>query len=235
MIETFGDLFAGWLQRAKPRLATWADEERRYRLHLQRALGRKSLGEVSRDDIANIRDRLFEDGTPIESNRVVALFNRVMNFGVEERHLGANPGHRLRKLGEERARSRHLKEADLRALWLGLERAPISLSMADALRLLILLGQRRGELIGAHALELRLTRLAADLDDPWRAHQERTHASRAATADGGRDLCACHHARERLRVRLSVIENRRRDTARRSDDGPRSHLRGAGNHARKPA
>jgi hypothetical protein len=99
-IETFGDLFAEWLQKAKPRLATWADEERRYRLHLQRALGRKALGELTRDDIANIRDRLFEDGTPIESNRVVALFNRVMNFGVEERHLVSNPGHRLRKLGE---------------------------------------------------------------------------------------------------------------------------------------
>ena len=111
---------------------------------------------ISRDDIAAIRDRLFADGTPIESNRVVALFNRVMNYGVEERHLQSNPGQRLRKLGEEKARSRYLKEVDLRRLWTGLANAPITLSMARALRLMILLGQRRGEIIGARVAELAL-------------------------------------------------------------------------------
>lgn len=155
--ETFGGLFQLWLEtHARPNLATWADEARRYGLHMESPLGRKALSSLTRDDIAAIRDRLFQEGSPIESNRVVALFNRVMNFGVDERHVEVNPGAKMRKLGAERARTRVIGADALRDLWNGLENAPVSRSMALAIRLTILTGQRRTEVIGALKAEFDL-------------------------------------------------------------------------------
>ena len=155
--ESFDGLYKLWLEtHAKPNHATWADEDRRYRLRLQEPLGHKAAKSITRDDVAAIRDKIFQAGSPIESNRVVALFNRIMNFGVDERQVEINPCAKMRKLGVERARTRVLTMDGLSPLWQGLDRAPISRIMALAIKLTILTGQRRTEVIGALKSEFNL-------------------------------------------------------------------------------
>ena len=173
---TFGELFGLWLtEHAKKQLATWPTEERRYQLHLQEPLGTKRIDALERKDVREIRDNIFEAGNPIESNRVVALFNRVMNWAVDEDRAKFNPAARLKKVGEEKRRERVLTPDELRLVWLELE-APLAvdseaggLTKADlmaavavrrAIKLLFLTGQRRGEVIGIEKAEL-------DLADGW--------------------------------------------------------------------
>src|SRR5262249_46814366 len=126
-LTTFAALFKAWLeQHAKRKLDTWKDEKRRYEMYLSGqpsdseppadaapyrlmkalALGPRIFAEIERKDVGAVRDEVLKKAGPIQSNRVVALFNRVANWAVEEGYAKFNPAARLRKLGEERRRER---------------------------------------------------------------------------------------------------------------------------------
>ena len=176
--KTFSELFNAWLDgHAKEKLATWQDEERRYRLHLEKPLGKRKVADIERKDVREIRDTVLEDAGPIQSNGVVALFNRVMNWAVDEDHAKFNPASRLKKVGEEQRRERVLSTDEMKRLWAELDRdlavdtklggitfsdLPAALSVRRAIKLLFALGQRRGETIGMAKRELDLT-----ADDCW--------------------------------------------------------------------
>ena len=167
--STFGELFTSWLtEHAKKQLTTWADEERRYQLHLQSSLGTKKIEAIERKDVREIRDSVLESAGPIQSNRVVALFNRVMNWAVDEDRAKFNPAARLKKVGEENRRERILSPEELKRVWHELDQPLVVLPSGGlnetdleaakrvrlALRLLIITGQRRGEVIGMRKAEL---------------------------------------------------------------------------------
>jgi len=170
--KTFGELFEAWLEGHGKKLATWKDEERRYQIHLAKALGDRQISEIERKDVREVRDVVLETAGPIQSNRVIALFNRVMNWAVDEDRAKFNPAARLKKVGEEQRRERVLTPDELARIWAELD-APIAvdtkaggLNASDleaaeatrrALKLLILTGQRRGEVIGMRKDELDLT------------------------------------------------------------------------------
>jgi integrase len=121
--KTFGELFEVWLEgHAKKKLATWESEEARYKRHLQATLGATRYSEIERRDVREVRDAVMESAGPIESNRVVELFNRVMNWCVDEDRAKFNPAARLKKVGDERRRERVLSNDELRRLWAELDR-----------------------------------------------------------------------------------------------------------------
>jgi integrase len=176
--QTFSELFGAWLEdHAKKKLARWRDEEARYHLHLEKPLGAKRLEEIERKDIREVRDVVLERAGPIQSNRTVALFNRVMNWAVNEDRAKYNPAAQLKKVGEEKRRERVATNDELAGLWAELGR-PLSvdhteggLTEADlkaavavrrAIKLLIATGQRRGEVIGMMKSELDLSN-----DEAW--------------------------------------------------------------------
>lgn len=184
--ETFGALFYLWLEsHAKRKLATWRDEERRYAMHLAKPLGARLISKIERKDVREIRDVVLEKSGPIQSNRVVALFNRVMNWAVDEDRAKFNPAARLSKVGEEKRRERILTNDELARLWLELDR-PLAVDLKNgglnhadlaatevtrrALKLLVLTGQRRGEVIGMRKDELNL----AEGDAWWSLPADRT-------------------------------------------------------------
>ena len=179
---TFGQLFQAWLdEHAKKKLDTWEDEERRYRLHLEKPLGLRPASEIERKDIREIRDTVSENAGPIQSNRTLALFNRVMNWAVDEDRAKFNPAARLKKVGEESRRERILSNDELRRLWSELS-SPLEIdsekggltetdreaavAVRRAIKLLMVTGQRRGEVIGITKSELE--------DDWWTIPKERT-------------------------------------------------------------
>ena len=170
--KTFGELFTAWLNdHAKKKLATWEDEERRYELHLKDAIASKLVAQIERKDVREIRDEVLENAGPIQSNRVVALFNRVMNWAVDEDRAKFNPAARLKKVGEEQRRERILMPEELKRIWTELDRAleidqekgglteadlKAAMAVRRALKLLVLTGQRRKEVIGIRKAEIDL-------------------------------------------------------------------------------
>ncbi len=178
-VETFGDLFTHWLEKhAKQNVTSWPEQEKRYQRHLEGPLGGKALIQIDRDDIATIRDAVFDGGAPYESNTVVSLFNRIMNFGVEERQLNFNPAQRLRKRQAEEPRTRTIPPADLALLW-HLEGASVMPVMKSIIRILILSGQRRGEVAGARTAELSLAAITPGwLIPAWRDREKQERGTK---------------------------------------------------------
>ena len=184
--KTFGELFTAWLdEHAKKKLNTWKDEEARYHRQLAKPLGNRLIAEIERKDVREVRDSVVENSGPIESNRVVALFNRVMNWAVDEDHAKFNPAARLKKVGEEKRRERVLSNDEIVRVWTALTK-PLEVdvtkgglnetdraaneAMRRALIALFLTGQRRGEVIGMRKDELDLT----EGDAWWSLPGERT-------------------------------------------------------------
>ena len=208
-LTTFGALFDAWLeQHAKKKIDTWKDEKRRYEMYLSGppavgapaedpvpyrikkglALGPRVFAEIDRKDVGAVRDEVLEKAGPIQSNRIVALFNRVANWAVEEGHAKFNPAARLRKLGEERRRERVLTSDELTRLWAEFEREivvdhsaggqtefdlPAAIAIRRALKVLCLTGQRRSEVIEMDKSELEL----GGADPVWTICAERTKNS----------------------------------------------------------
>ncbi len=168
---TFGDLFHLWLERyAKPNLRAWRAEEGRYRRNLEKSAGRQPMAELDRKSFANIRDKVASDSGPIESNRTVALINRVLHWAVDAGLIPYNPAARMKKAGKERARERVLDAVGILRFWTAIEELdawkptkgmgamgrPISRSIRIALKLMLVTAQRRGEIIGAERSEFHL-------------------------------------------------------------------------------
>ena len=182
---TFGSLFDRWYERhALPRLARPEDEQRLYRLYVQPVFGARALSTIRRCDVRDHRDHVAEHCGPIASNHMVTLFNRVMNWAVEEAYIEFNPAHRLRKIGDARPRERVLSEDELGKLWRALDRMErlsahhtsdepgrmLTPGTRAALRIMMLTGQRRIEVAGTYKSELEL-----DCDLPmWTIPGKRT-------------------------------------------------------------
>jgi len=99
------------------------------------------------DDIAEGRGNRRTPGrpAPVRANRVLALVRKVYNFGISRDLLEWNPCHLVKPPGVERARDRVLSEAEVGALWRGLEPEPAW--FAGPVRFMLLTAQRRGEVL----------------------------------------------------------------------------------------
>lgn len=184
--QTFGELFEDWYARhAVPTLARAETDRTIYRCHIEPDFARTRLMDLKRIEIGRFRDKVAKSASPLTSNSVIELIGRVMNWGVDEGILEVNPAARMRKVGMKKPRERVLSETDIPRFWNALEamecmtgehmaRAEKGRTLSPAtrsiLRLLLLTGQRRGEVAGALKSELDL-----DAKEPvWTIAGDRT-------------------------------------------------------------
>lgn len=170
--KTFGDLFEDWHERyAVPRLKRADTDRFVYRRHIEPGFAKTRVADLKRIDIGRFRDKIAKDATPLTSNNVLELINRVLNWAVDEGMIEVNPAARLRKAGERKPRHRVLSHAGIKVFWLALDvmesmtgehmaRAEkgrmLSPATRSILRLLLLTGQRRSEVVEAQKSELEL-------------------------------------------------------------------------------
>ncbi len=175
--KTVGELFEDWHERyALPRLKRSDTDRRIYRCHIQPEFAKRSVADLKRIEIGRFRDEVAKDASPLTSNSVVVLINRVLNWALDEGLIEVNPAARLRKVGERKPRERVLSHAGIIKFWGALDsmetmtgehmaRAEkgrmLSPSTRAILRLLLLTGQRRSEVVEAEKIELEL-----DGDEP---------------------------------------------------------------------
>lgn len=114
------------------------------------AFGGMKISELTRDDVMRFHGSLH--GTPYDANRCLALISKMMNlaevWGL--RPLNSNPCRHVRRFKEEK-RSRFLTHAELARVGEALAKAEterqVRPSVALAIRLYLLTGCRRGEVL----------------------------------------------------------------------------------------
>lgn len=132
---------------AKPKKRSWAADERILTAYVIPAIGRMKVEEVHRRDVAQMLDPIAKRG-PVMANRTLACVRKLFNWSVERGLLDASPCTHLKPPGKEHSRDRVLTDEEIRALWLGLDTARMDRTTAAALKLILVTGQRPGEVRG---------------------------------------------------------------------------------------
>lgn len=132
---------------------------------------------LTRRDAIDLLD-VIKQTAPVSANRTQSVLITLFNWAVEDQLLDVNPIAGLKKRAKEQAKDRVLSEAELRVIWHGLDDPEVtSIDIAAALRLILLTGQRPGEVAGMVQSEL------LDLKRPeqarWEIPAQRTKARRA--------------------------------------------------------
>jgi integrase len=166
-------------QRARRhyRPQTLQETERLLNRHvLARWRGRK-LDSISRGDIRALLDSV---SAPIMANRLHGLVSRFFNWAVALDLLTNSPVAGIRRPFAEKSRDRVLADAELRGLWLAAE--SIGYPFGPLIQLLVLTGQRRGEVAG-----MRWDEIAGDV---WTLPKERTKNGKLHTVPLSRQALA---------------------------------------------
>jgi integrase len=109
------------------------------------ALRNRRVSDVQFEDVDNLHRKVTLAGSPVRANRVVALLSKMFSLAIAWHMRSDNPARGIQRNQEER-RQRYLSPDELRRLSLALAKGRQS---ANAVRLLLLTGARRGEVLGA--------------------------------------------------------------------------------------
>lgn len=141
------------------------EDEKLLKRELRPAWGARKARDIRRSDVIALVDGIAERA-PISANRVLSLASKIFNFAVSKEVIQDNPAFRIPKPGKEQARDRVLDDDEIVAVWRAAETE--SPTVTVLFKLLLLTGQRKGEVIGMRWSEVNLE------DGWWTLPAERT-------------------------------------------------------------
>lgn len=147
---TMRDLWDRYKRDHLPRKAarSQADETMMWEKLVLPTLGKHKVTDVTHTDIEALhRDITTQRGTPVRANRVIEVVRRAFNLAIRWEWVEKNPASGQLRNPEEK-RQRYLSPEELSRLSAALEahHEPVS---ADAIRMLMLTGARKSEVLGA--------------------------------------------------------------------------------------
>jgi integrase len=127
------------------------EAKRRLQVYVVDNWGDRKLGVITRADVRAMLDRIE---APVAANRVHSIVRKFFNWAVENDLIANSPIAGIKPPNPESARDRVLTDEELKAVWREAER--VGHPFGPILQLLILTGQRRGEVTGMMWSELDL-------------------------------------------------------------------------------
>jgi len=153
--ETVEDLVAAYLDRyARPRKRSAAEDERILRKDVLSRWATLKAKDITRRDIVSLLNEIVDRGAPIQANRTLTIIRRMFRFAVGQAILDASPCDQVEAPSSENERNRALSENEIRLLWRVLDTASMEPNARRILRLMLVTGQRKGEVMGLHAQEI---------------------------------------------------------------------------------
>jgi integrase len=161
---TMGDLFDRFEAEHLPRLRPRTAQDYRELLanHIRPHFGKHTkVADVRHDDVQRLHDRVTKAGkrgrpTPYNANRVLAVLSKAFGLSIRWEMRDTNPCKGIEK-NQEHRRERYVRPQDeLPALVETLNQHP-NQQTANAFRLLLLTGARRGEVLSMRWADLDLT------------------------------------------------------------------------------
>ena len=175
---TFDALADLYIERyAKRQKASWKNDEGYLRANARPAWGERNAASITSQDAARL---LFDvvDVAPISANRLRSVLVKLFGWACESALLSGNPMLGVKKPHREgKGKTRTLNDQEIRVLWHALEKAEAAPGIVAALKSLLLLGQRPGEVAGMAVSELH--HLNNDRTAHWELPPGRMKARRA--------------------------------------------------------
>ncbi len=145
---TVGRLIDLYLKEwAEPRKRSWKTDERILRKELKPWTHRKAA-DIRRADVKDVLAEIVARGSPGMANVTAAVVRKLFAWAVQEEILEASPAYMVQNPAPRKPRQRVLTDREIRGFWTGLDRTKVSDSAQRALRVVLLTGQRPGEVAG---------------------------------------------------------------------------------------
>jgi integrase len=125
------------------------EAKRRLQLYLTDEWGNRKLDNITRADVRAMLSRIDK---PVAANRVHSIVRKFFNWAVENDLIANSPVAGVKAPNKEASRDRVLSDDELKAVWRAAEK--IGHPFGAILQLLILTGQRRGEVTGMRWSEI---------------------------------------------------------------------------------
>lgn len=146
-----------YLPRARGRKRSWTVDERIARRYIAPVFGERRLRDIAPAEVDAWLTRLREGGlAPATCNRIFAVLRSICGLAMRQGVLGASPCARVRPFPPTPPREQHLSRAAARRLLDRLEQS--ARPEALALRLLLLTGGRKSEILRARWEDVHLSR-----------------------------------------------------------------------------
>lgn len=141
-------------QYAEPRLATSTQEEYQWALFGRdtAAWANLPVSAITRADVRAVLDAMVERGSPAGANKMRAYLSKFFNWCAEKDLLETPPTDRITPPGPKVIGERTLSEAEIVEVWQAFDAE--GGTFGALFKLLLLTGQRRGEVAGMRAAEL---------------------------------------------------------------------------------
>ncbi len=143
---------------AKPKKRSWHGDLRMLNKDVLPRWKNLKASDITKRDVVKLLDRIVARGSGVMANRVLRLLRTMFTFAVSRGILDSNPCVNVADPSEETPRERILNVDEIKKIWFGMGEAKMSEGTRQALKLLLLTGQRNGEIAGAEWKEFDLSR-----------------------------------------------------------------------------
>lgn len=152
-MQTLGEVVPQFMDLyAKQRTKDWKGTERV--LLKFSSLFSRPIDQIKRADVVRVLDTIIAGGAPARANRALAAIKKLMNWCIDRGMIETSPVAALKPPTKETPRERVLSDNELKACWFMAELE--GFPFAQCVQLMILTGQRRGEVAGMRWSELDL-------------------------------------------------------------------------------
>ena len=149
-------LFADYMARhakLKKRESSWREDERLFKVNVEPIWGQRKAADIKKRDCIALLDKYTD--RPALCHNVLKLTRKLFNFAVEKDILEHTPFTGVKAPVDLMSRERILTEAEIVKLWTTeLPKAAISDEVKRIIKLLLLTGQRVGEVCGINTSEV---------------------------------------------------------------------------------
>jgi integrase len=137
---TFAELAAKYLaEHAQKNNKSWRQADALVRRHVLPRLGKLQASTITRGDVKAMMARIE---APIAANQTLAAVSAIFSWAIKEEKLPANPC-KLVDRNQTKSRERVLADSEVPKFWVALD--DVDPVHASALRMILLTGQRPGE------------------------------------------------------------------------------------------
>ena len=133
---------------AKKRKKTWKEDERALNKEVLPAWGEMKVKNVERKDVKNLLNKIAKRA-PVQANRTFEIIRKMFNYAIEEEIIETSPCQSVRAPTVEKSRERILSDDEIKTVWKGFSDISAKEHIKLALQLLLITGQRRGEVATA--------------------------------------------------------------------------------------
>jgi integrase len=138
---------------AEPRKRSWKEDQRLLNKDIAPIWGERPAESITRGEIIGLLEATLARG-PSVSRDLLKVMRRMWNFAIERGRLEVNPCYLVKPLARENVKDRHLAEKEILTFWSQLAASGISDDIQKILKLILITGQRPGEVAGIHRNEI---------------------------------------------------------------------------------